>query len=103
MSQSHWACVRISCENYSGMRAEILHSHRMQPVSMRKTIIPKSWNVSPTIRQRVGEDAGRQRLIAEDDEILVLLHNVPTAQDKCRREAALFWFDGQGNWKSSPL
>lgn len=74
----------------------------MQVVSMRKSIIPKSWNVSPTIRQRVGEEAGRQRLITEDGEILVLLHTVPTAQDKGRREAALFWYDGQGNWKSSP-
>ena len=74
----------------------------MQVVSMRKSIIPKSWNISATIRQRVGEEAGRQRLIAEDGEILVLLHRVPSADDKGRREAALFWYDGQGNWKSSP-
>ena len=69
---------------------------------MRKSIIPKSWNVSQTIRHRVGEDVGRQRLIAEDGEILVLLHKVPSAEDKGRREAAMFWCDGQGNWKSSP-
>ena len=74
----------------------------MQVVSMRKSIIPKSWNVSPTIRQRVGEEAGRQRLITEDGEILVLLHSVPSAKDKGRREAAQFWCDGMGNWKSSP-
>jgi hypothetical protein len=74
----------------------------MQAISTRKSIIPKSWNVSPTIRHRVGEDVGRQRLIEEDGEILVVLHQLPKVEDKGHREAALFWFDGQGNWKSSP-
>lgn len=74
----------------------------MAVVSMRKSIIPKSWNVPQTIRHRVGENVGRQRLIKEDGEVLVLLHQVPSAEDKGRREAAMFWYDGQGNWKSSP-
>lgn len=69
---------------------------------MRKSIIPKSWNISDTIRKRVGEGVGRQRLIAEDGELLVVLHKVPTAADKGAREGALFWFDGVGNWKSTP-
>lgn len=63
---------------------------------MRKSIIPKSWNISDTIRKRVGEGVGRQRLIAEDGELLVVLHKVPTAADKGAREGALFWFDGGG-------
>ncbi|MFC4993520.1 hypothetical protein [Rubritalea tangerina] len=71
-------------------------------MSSRKSVIPKSWSVSPVIRQRVGASVGRQRLIEEDGEILVLLHMVPKAEDKGEREPALFWHDGQGNWKSSP-
>lgn len=74
----------------------------MQAVSTHKSIIPKSWNVSQTIRQRVGEAVGSQRLIKEGGEILVLLHRLPSAEDKGDREAAMFWYDGQGSWKSSP-
>ncbi|MGJ8671596.1 hypothetical protein [Rubritalea sp.] len=74
----------------------------MQPVSTRKSIIPKSWNVSPVIRHRVGEDVGHQRLIEEEGEILVLLHQVPKVEDKSHREAALFWLDSGGEWKSLP-
>lgn len=74
----------------------------MQAVSTRKSIIPKSWNVSPTIRHRVGEDVGRQRLIEEDGQILVILHQVPVVEEKSHREAALFWRDEMGDWKSSP-
>lgn len=74
----------------------------MSIVRTHKSIIPKSWAVSETIRQRVGENVGRQRLIAEDGELLVVLHQVPSAEDKGHREGALFWFDGDGNWKSTP-
>ena len=74
----------------------------MQVVRSRKSIIPKSWNVSETIRHRVGEDVGRQRLIEEDGEVLVLLHQVPKAEDKGHRDAAMFWCDAHGDWKSSP-
>ncbi|MFC5049995.1 hypothetical protein ACFPK9_05155 [Rubritalea spongiae] len=74
----------------------------MQAVSTRKSIIPKSWNVSPTIRHRVGEDVGRQRLIEEDGQILVILHQVPNVEEKSLREAALFWCDEAGDWKSLP-
>lgn len=74
----------------------------MATVSVRKSIIPKSWNVSETIRKRVGESVGRQRLIAEDGELLVVLHQLPRAEDKGRREGALFWIDSAGNWKSTP-
>lgn len=74
----------------------------MTTVSVRKSIIPKSWNISEAIRKRVGEGVGRQRLIAEDGELLVILHQLPTAADKGHRQAALFWCDSAGNWKSLP-
>jgi len=67
-----------------------------------RSIIPKSWNIPPVFRRRLGEDAGRQRLMKEDGHLLVILHQVPKAEDGGHREAALFWIDDQGNWKSVP-
>lgn len=67
-----------------------------------KTIIPKSWTVPVIFRQRLGQEVGRQRLILDEGQILVVLHQVPSAADKGVREPALFWYDGAGNWKSMP-
>lgn len=86
-----------------GVEGEICLENYMQVHSARKSIIPKSWNVSPTIRQRVGEDVGRQRLMEEDGQVLVILHQVPNVEQKSHRDAALFWCDGGGDWKSLPI
>lgn len=67
-----------------------------------RSIIPKSWNIPAVFRRRLGEDAGRQRLMKEEGHLLVILHQVPKAEDGGNREAALFWIDDQSNWKSVP-
>lgn len=62
-------------------------------------IIPPDWNVPESITARLGQkSAGRQRIIFEDDHLLIILHKVPSAEDTTR-EAVLFWRAPDGNWR----
>lgn len=63
-------------------------------------IIPPTWNVPESIRSRLGQNTfGRQRAIAEEGHVLLILHKPPGADD-LRREGALFWRDPSGAWLS---
>lgn len=63
--------------------------------------IPITWDVPESIRVRVGHAVGRQRLIVEDEHVLVLLHAQPKADDPTRRDARLFWRRPDGTWRAS--
>jgi len=65
-----------------------------------KTLIPSAWAVPNKFRSRMGEAAGRQRHMADDGHLLLVLHAVPEA-GLPEREARLFWRDKAGVWKSS--
>lgn len=67
-----------------------------------KSMIPKSWTVPAIFRNRLGEQVGRQRLMCEDGEFLLVLHRVPRAEDRGCREGALFWINAIAEWKSTP-
>jgi hypothetical protein len=63
-------------------------------------IIPPTWNLPESIRSRIGQNTfGRQRAIAEEGQVLLILHKPPGADD-LRREGVLFWRDSAGDWKS---
>jgi hypothetical protein len=74
----------------------------MDEIASQGTLLPKSWLLPDAFRRRMGEDAGRQRLMQEEGQFLAILHHIPKAEDKGRREGAFFWIDGEGNWKSAP-
>lgn len=74
----------------------------METVTPNKSMIPKSWDIPAVFRNRLGEDAGRQRLMKEEASLLAVLHEVPKAEDKGNRQGVLFWIDAAGNWKSTP-
>ncbi len=75
----------------------------VQPRPMeRAAYIPKTWELPETIRIRLGESVGRQRLMNEDGHLLLLLHQVPRAEDDEIRTAAVFWRNPAGEWKSAP-
>lgn len=62
-------------------------------------IIPPDWSVPESITARLGQkSAGRQRIIFEDDHLLIILHKPPDADDTTR-EAVLFWRAPDGNWR----
>jgi hypothetical protein len=64
--------------------------------------VPKTWELPMTIRKRLGTSVGKQRLMNEDGNLLLILHQVPKAEDDEIRTAVLFWRNLAGEWKSTP-
>lgn len=62
-------------------------------------IIPPTWNLPDAIRLRLGQTTfGRQRAIAEQDHLLLVLHKPPGPDDR-QREGVLFWRNAAGEWQ----
>lgn len=68
----------------------------------RPNFLPKSWELPESILRRLGDDAGRQRLMDEDGHLLLILHQSPEPEDNEVRKPALFWNLPTGEWKSTP-
>jgi hypothetical protein len=62
--------------------------------------IPTAWDVPAIFRSRLGERAGRQRMMAADGHLLMVLHKVPQPGD-ANREFAIFWRNPKGDWLST--
>lgn len=63
-------------------------------------VIPHNWDVPQIFRGRLGTHAGRQRTMAADGHLLIILHEAPKP-DVPARAARLFWRKPDGTWKSS--
>jgi hypothetical protein len=62
-------------------------------------IIPPTWNLPEAIRLRLGQSSyGRQRAIAEEGHLLLVLHRPPGPDDRVR-EGILFWRSPAGDWQ----
>ncbi len=68
----------------------------------RPNFIPKSWELPESILKRLGDAAGRQRMMDEDGHLLLILHQAPEPEDAEVRKPALFWCAPSGEWKSAP-
>ncbi len=66
------------------------------------TFIPKTWSLPDAITRRLGDSAGRQRLMDEDGHLLFILHQAPRPEDEEHRKPFLLWNHPDGTWKSSP-
>lgn len=64
--------------------------------------IPKTWDLPESIRKRLGEAVGKQRLMNEDGHLLLLLHQPPLAEDDEVRAPMVIWRNPAGEWKSAP-
>ncbi len=64
--------------------------------------IPDSWDLPDALRRRLGASVGKQRLIHEDGHLLLLLHQLPRAEDDEVRSAMVVWRNPEGEWKSAP-
>jgi hypothetical protein len=64
------------------------------------SVVPFAWQVPGVFRSRIGDRAGRQRIMTADGHLLILLHKVPPAGTS-EREYALFWRDPSGDWIST--
>jgi len=68
----------------------------------KKSILPAVWQVPQNFRDRLGSDAGRQRVMQADGHLLLVLHAPPKADDP-RRVGRFFWRDEAGLWSSNEL
>lgn len=67
---------------------------------MAASLIPEPWEVPERFRQRLGSQAGRQRAMLENGHLLLILHEIPSA-DTRERGARLFWRAPSGAWQAT--
>lgn len=63
-------------------------------------VIPSEWNLPAEFRNRLGTQVGRQRVMQSGNQLLILAHHVPEANERSRR-GVVFWKDDKGVWKSN--
>src|SRR5688572_5393342 len=63
-------------------------------------ILPSTWKVPELFHGRLGEQAGRQRMMSAEGHLLLILHKIPQPGNP-DRESILFWRDTAGAWKST--
>jgi Mg2+ and Co2+ transporter CorA len=67
---------------------------------MPTTMLPAAWGVPNELRERLGTQAGRQRAMAADGHLLLVLHAAPAADDS-GRAGRFFWRSPDGKWMSN--
>ena len=63
-------------------------------------LIPEDWAVPKVIRRRIGDQLGRQRAMAAEGHLLLILHAPPHADD-LSRQGRVFWRDPEGHWRAA--
>lgn len=61
--------------------------------------IPHNWDVPKVFRDRFGARAGRQRVMAAEGHLLLILHDAPRLDTE--PVARLYWRKPDGTWRSS--
>jgi hypothetical protein len=64
------------------------------------SILPSVWEVPQLFRQRLGSSVGRQRMMAHEGHVLLVLHDLPEPGVPERR-GIFFWRDPKGDWKTN--
>jgi len=62
--------------------------------------IPHNWEVPQVFRDRFGTRAGRQRVMHADGHLLIVLHDLPNADDPDTLNARVYWRKTDGTWRS---
>jgi hypothetical protein len=73
---------------------------RLSVVARMSPVLPGTWKVPELFHARLGEQAGRQRMMSADGHLLLILHKIPEPGNP-DREPILFWRDPAGGWKST--
>ena len=74
----------------------------MSKPSQAEIKIPLAWDVPEEFRNRLGRHVGRQRLMCQDDQLLLVLH-APPLPDEDERQGRFFWRKPDGTWASDQL
>lgn len=64
------------------------------------SILPSVWSVPEIFHERLGSSVGRQRLMAHDGHLLLILHELPEPGVP-ERQGIFFWRDPAGKWSTS--
>jgi hypothetical protein len=72
------------------------------PFPMSTSLLPGTWQIPQKFRERIGETAGRQRIMQEEGHLLVVLHAPPDSEDE-DRQGRFFWRDSAGSWMPKGL
>ena len=64
------------------------------------SLIPFGWEVPGVFRSRLGDRAGRQRIMTAEGHLLIILHRVPQP-GTTERTPAIFWRNPRGDWTST--
>ena len=69
-------------------------------MSKEAPLLPATWNVPQSLRDRIGERVGRQRMMSADGHLLLILHEPPQPEET-QRTGRLFWREPDGTWHST--
>ena len=64
------------------------------------SILPSVWNIPEIFHQRLGAKVGRQRLMAHEGHLLLILHEVPEPGVP-ERQGVFFWREPGGKWHTN--
>ncbi len=67
-----------------------------------QSTLPAAWEVPEVFRNRLGKTAGRQRVMARQGHLLLVLHG-PPGPEEIERVGRFFWRKPDGEWLSSDL
>ena len=65
-----------------------------------RSLVPSDWNLPEVFCNRLGDRVGRQRAMAANGELLLVLHAPPIGEEP-EREGRLFWRKADGVWLAS--
>lgn len=65
-------------------------------------LVPPQWELPNAIRNRLGEEVGRQRAMIHQGHLLLVLHAVPEP-DESSRQGRFFWRSPEGAWSPKAL
>jgi hypothetical protein len=64
------------------------------------SLLPTTWEVPAEFRSRLGERAGRQRIMVADGHLLIILYKPPQPGEP-ERDAVFFWRNPKGELRST--
>lgn len=68
----------------------------------QKSVLPATWGVPDVFRKRLGDRAGRQRVMEADGHLLLVLHK-PPKPDEAVRQGRYFWRKPDGTWSTNDI
>ena len=78
-------------------RSEVPQPDAGKPDNGKALLIPADWEVPGDFRNRLGDRVGKQRAMVCENQLLLVLHQPPHA-DETQREGRIFWRDSAGAW-----